>query len=282
MEKITKSTRWLLFLVASALVLCGSCWAEHEADKTRPGTWINTTCTIWHAPPRVCTAGVSGDGCIFGIFIGMSENYGQTLLAGVDELAQGTRQAFVERGLMRPEDGIVLTSREATVGRVLAAFRQLRPRIRPQDVFVFSFDGHGDVGELCLWRSRLSRRMLASELSRLAAIQRLLVLNGCYSGSFAGMGQVRGGRRTTVLYSSPRNRTTMGDELNSSFRLSAWNLGSNGLVTGADLEAWVRYRRYGLSSLGNYSQPIGAAGDRGATLWRAWPTPPGVYPVCPH
>ena len=138
----------------------------------------------------------------FGLFIGI-ENYGSEWVEApmCDEDAEGMFDAFLVSGLMREEDGIVLTNRDAKLDNLKEALDELNGRMNENDVFIFFFSGHGkqmpiqegaesqelDGLDECLvlrdWD--LTDDELAEMLANVNAGLTVVVLDACNSGGIA-------------------------------------------------------------------------------------------------
>ena len=85
----------------------------------------------------------------YGLFVGIEAYGGDWEDAPLcDTDAENLYDAFIDSGLMEPENGIVLTNRSAETDDVEDSLDELAPRITEDDVFVFFFSGHGDRMEV--------------------------------------------------------------------------------------------------------------------------------------
>ncbi len=137
----------------------------------------------------------------FGVFVGM-DDYGWAMETAplCDEDAENMYDAFVESGIMNPDDGILLTNSSAKLMDVENAFHRISREITPDDNFIFFFSGHGDqvavssrdkIGEMDEMDEVLSLRDvdltdndLAMMLENLDAGLKVVVLDSCHSGGF--------------------------------------------------------------------------------------------------
>ncbi len=162
-------------------------------------------------------------GRVFGVFAGVTD-----YPAGVNDLtecandARKIDQALSRRGLITPEQRVVLTDSQATVANVRAAMQQMATRVGPNDVFMFFWSGHG--GRVENVRSTDTReidgideyiylydgRMLDDEMGTLFdginARVSVLALDSCFAGGFAKDVITRPGR--VGLFSSEEDVTS--------------------------------------------------------------------------
>lgn len=87
-----------------------------------------------------------GDGRvrIYGVFAGITDYPSSNDLPHCADDAREMQRAFVNAGVMHPNDAMVLTDSEVTVARVQAAIRAMNARADGDDLFVFFFSGHGN------------------------------------------------------------------------------------------------------------------------------------------
>jgi hypothetical protein len=138
----------------------------------------------------------------YGVFVGI-ENYGDEWEDAplCDEDAEQLYEAFVDSGLMDRDNGILLTNRDAEKRDIESAFDEISRRIRPNDVFVFFFSGHGTQVEargrhadneldgldeaICLRDGDLIDDDLAALLDDVQSGLSVVVLDSCNSGGIA-------------------------------------------------------------------------------------------------
>lgn len=144
----------------------------------------------------------SGGGQVYGIFAGISDYGGRASdLAFTAEDAINFAAALESGGGMRPENSVVLTDSEATVGNIRAAFESLSGRIGPDDTFVFFYSGHGsrqprqggfdraDPDGLDETLAMYDANITDDEMNDLMALvdggTSVIVLDACFSGGFS-------------------------------------------------------------------------------------------------
>jgi hypothetical protein len=149
--------------------------------------------------PSVPYAGTEGGGRILGVFVGITA-YGEPLFGCADD-ATYLLDAFGVRGLIHPDDAILLTDKEATVPAVARALEAMAERVGPDDVFVFFYSGHGGVvtdetpeGDveldgtdetLALLGGEMLDDEFAAYLNEIEANTAIVALDSCQSGGFA-------------------------------------------------------------------------------------------------
>jgi hypothetical protein len=141
-------------------------------------------------------------GRVYGLFAGISDYQPpNTDLEYTAEDATRIRDALIDGGGMRAADAYTLVDREATVGNVTSAIRDIASRMEPDDTFVMFYSGHGgqitrsdgptasdpDAMDetLTLYDGDLrddELRELFDEIDRGTV---LLWLDSCFSGGFA-------------------------------------------------------------------------------------------------
>ena len=195
----------LLFAILCACRGPASSWDENSANGE---VLIQRTSEEGIHPwkqPTCHGAGESGRGCVFGLFIAMERNGVGPRNAPVPYAEDDVRQlaaAFIGHGLMRQEDVVILVSKAATVQAITDSVRALNARMRPEDVFLFFFDGHGSQRVLAVWEEDLERNHLGRLLASVHAEQTIIVIDACYSGGFARMAARRSGHVVNGFYSS--------------------------------------------------------------------------------
>lgn len=147
-------------------------------------------------------AAAAGAGRTFGVFVGITDNGGENDLPGSADDAVQLARSFEQAGWMQRSNAVVLTDREATPANIRAAFARLAPQVRPNDTFVFFYDGHGDVSELGTRNGSLSRSELDALLGRVSG-REIVVLDSCHAGGFASI--IRGHANRYGLFSSRAN-----------------------------------------------------------------------------
>ena len=136
---------------------------------------------------------------IVGLFVGISDYDRMGDLRWTAEDAEQARDAMLQAG-MAPDDGILLTDREATDANVRAAIRRLAARSDDRTLFVLFYSGHGgqyartefqraDPDGLDESIELFDREILDDDLDALLATipssRQLVVLDACYSGGFS-------------------------------------------------------------------------------------------------
>lgn len=140
-------------------------------------------------------------GRVLALLVGISDYQGdEDDLAYTADDAVRVRDALLRGPGMRPEDGILLTDSQATVGNFKNAVTRLASRMRPTDLFVLFYSGHGGRLErssfqpsdpdsidetISLYDGELRDDDLAALLDQVPAGLTLLVLDSCFSGGFA-------------------------------------------------------------------------------------------------
>ncbi len=142
----------------------------------------------------------TGDGRIYGVFIGISDYVGES-----NDLSYTADDAVLVHGAMtragmRPGDGIVLTDADATAGGMQQAVQSLNSRMGPNDLFVLFFSGHGNRIErsdfqstdpdamdetIELYDGPVTDDQVNAMFGELNSGTSLIVLDACFSGGFA-------------------------------------------------------------------------------------------------
>ncbi|MBX3271768.1 MAG: caspase family protein [Sandaracinaceae bacterium] len=147
--------------------------------------------------PGVEPALPAGGGRYYGLFVGITHYPSASDLPFVAEDAHRVQRAFVNSGLMRQADTVVLTDAAATRGGVVGALQRLQGAAGPGDTLVFFFSGHGsqvpdrDGDELDGTDETIELTdgaLSDDELTALLASGRarsFVALDSCYSGGFA-------------------------------------------------------------------------------------------------
>ena len=136
---------------------------------------------------------------IMGLFVGISDYDRMSDLQWTAQDAEVARDAMIRAG-MAPEDGILLTDREATAGNVRSALRRLGSQSDDRTMVVLFYSGHGgqyarsdfqraDPDGLDESIELFDEEILDDELDLLLAnvpaARQLIVLDACYSGGFS-------------------------------------------------------------------------------------------------
>ena len=168
----------------------GSTGPAVATGGTTPGTTPGTT------TPGAQTGGPR----VFGLFVGISDYPGTANdLPECANDATKLAEALRNRGLADPAHQIVLTDAQASRGNVQQALQRFSSEMRPQDVFVFFFSGHGgqtrsssDPRELdgldeyiVLHDGNYLDDDLGRLFDRLPAGVSVAALDACHSGGFA-------------------------------------------------------------------------------------------------
>lgn len=140
-------------------------------------------------------------GRVYGLFAGISDYQPpSTDLAYTAEDATRIRDALIGGGGMRADDAYTFVDREATVGNVTAAIRDIARRMQPDDTFVMFYSGHGgqtprngptasdpDAMDetLTLYDGALLDDELGALFDEIDQGTVLLWLDSCFSGGFA-------------------------------------------------------------------------------------------------
>ena len=136
-----------------------------------------------------------------GLFVGVSDydRPGLSDLRWTAEDAVNAREAMIQAG-MSPEDGILLTDRDATVGNVREAVDRLAATSDDRTLFVFFYSGHGgqytrtayqrsDPDNLDESIELFDAELLDDEadvlFARIPSSRQLIVIDACYSGGFS-------------------------------------------------------------------------------------------------
>ncbi len=181
----------------------------------RPGEVGNYNLTFGAgaAVPRPSTGGGGGDagqgGRIFGVFVGISDYPGSGDLPECANDAIKLAQALRERSLLVETRQVVLTDSQATLANVRAAMQRMATEVRPDDIFVFFYSGHGSQGSPGSQDAReidgidesivlYDGQMVDDEMGRLFdgihARLAVLSLDSCFAGGFAKDVVTRPGR----------------------------------------------------------------------------------------
>jgi len=149
------------------------------------------------AAPAAPMAPAGEGGRVYGVFVGISDYATANDLPFCADDAHRVQRAFLNAGLVRPEDSIVLTDRAATRANVSNALARFNRTAGPNDTIVFFFSGHGnqiadrDGDEadgtdetIVLYDGAVTDDEMSSILSPGAA-RDFVALDSCYSGGFA-------------------------------------------------------------------------------------------------
>ena len=136
-------------------------------------------------------------GRVFGVFVGITDYANANDLPYCADDAHRVQRAFLNAGLMRPEDSVVLTDYQATRANVGNAIERFGRMAGPDDTLVFFFSGHGNQipdqngdeadGQdetIVLADGAVTDDELAAILEPGAA-RDFVALDSCYSGGFA-------------------------------------------------------------------------------------------------
>ncbi len=151
-----------------------------------------------------------GGGRVFAILAGISDYPGDG--NDLPECANDARklsEALGRRGLLGAEQQVVLTDAQATRANLASAFARMARDVRPDDVFVFFYSGHGaqgapgsrDVREIdgrdesiVLHDGNLLDDDFARMLDQVRARVSVTALDSCFSGGFSKDVVTRPGR----------------------------------------------------------------------------------------
>ncbi|MBK8976080.1 MAG: caspase family protein [Planctomycetes bacterium] len=133
----------------------------------------------------------------WGVFVGIDQ-YPSSPLKFCSDDAQHMAEMFEHVGIVPPEQRRILRDRDATVGHVVAALKDVQSRAGPQDMVLFFFSGHGGQKEdpnsteadraeefIMLVDGPLFDDQLAALLDESHAGLTLVYLDSCFSGGFA-------------------------------------------------------------------------------------------------
>jgi hypothetical protein len=147
------------------------------------------------------TAANGQGGRIFGVFVGISDYPGSG--SDLPECANDAiklAQALRERSLLVETRQVVLTDSQATLANVRQAMQRMATEVRPDDIFVFFYSGHGSQGSPGSTDAReidgidesivlYDGQMVDDEMGRLFdginARLAVLSLDSCFAGGFA-------------------------------------------------------------------------------------------------
>ena len=114
------------------------------------GWWVpqpQPTPSPWPAPtpaPGSNPGQTGATGQVVGVFAGITNYNGANDLPGCADDAVRLAQAFINAGIIRQNDAVVLTDHQATRANISAAIRNLSTRVPSGGTLVFFFSGHGD------------------------------------------------------------------------------------------------------------------------------------------
>lgn len=205
---------WRMFLAFCLAFTC-ACSDVDDPSKTIESTTSEvvgeTVATVEPVPsePRPCSAGPSGQGCVYGVFVGMAENDVEPDLPYADQDVRRLTDALTRAQIMRREDAVLLISRRATLRSFKRSVRELAARMRPQDIFLFFFSGHGNREGVALWKSQLTKSDLSRLLHELPVQQALLVMDTCHAGAFASLTRRSNAPRMVGWFSSEADETSV-------------------------------------------------------------------------
>jgi len=156
--------------------------------------------------PDTGYAGPDGEGRVLGLFIGITE-YASSPLYGCADDAKLLARAYRERGLLAPEDQILLTDKQATVAAVESALHELARRAGPEDMVVLFFSGHGGIVStddpieldgtdetLVLFDGDITDTKFVDLVDDIQAGSTMLAIDACQSGGFERDFMTRPGR----------------------------------------------------------------------------------------
>ena len=150
------------------------------------------------AAPPTAAAPSLGAGHVYGVFVGISHYPSANDLPFCATDAQRVQRAFLNSGVIRGQDSVVLTDGAATraaVGNALERFQRLA---RPNDTVVFFFSGHGGqvpdrdgdeadgTDETIVLADGAVTDDELRELLAPGPARDFIALDSCYSGGFAG------------------------------------------------------------------------------------------------
>ncbi|MBP7006377.1 caspase family protein [Patescibacteria group bacterium] len=284
-----RQNTWLWLITISLTVLSLAIWSDRQTVSRGRGR----TDRIGYSPSRVCTGGNDGNACIYGVFVGI-ETYERNWLhrlSGGDEGMVELYKAFVNRRLMRSEDGIVLTNERATDREIRDAFVALSRRMRPQDIFVFSFTGHGYTELLSTYSADVdvTARHLQNLLQTIPARTLFVDLDTCMSASFDRSMRSLSSKKQVVAVFSSRATEDAVDPILDGFKGPRGNHvtrpriayylyravhelgGINGIVTVSTLTTFLRARYAEGDAERRHGQHLVITGPDDIVLWRAHP-----------
>lgn len=178
---------------------------SYRADETGTYELALSATAVPEVPVVAAEAGApppEAEGRIVGLFVGISDYPAGSEwpdLSYTADDAVRVREALARSGL-RPEDVIVLTDTDATLGNVKGAFQSLAARTGPNDLFVLFYSGHGgrvarpefqpsDPDALdetiALYDGQISDDEMSAMFASVNAAISLIVLDACFSGGFA-------------------------------------------------------------------------------------------------
>ncbi|MCB9592975.1 MAG: caspase family protein [Sandaracinaceae bacterium] len=149
------------------------------------------------APP----AAASGEaGRVWGLFAGITDYPGQT--NDLPECANDARklaEAVRNQGNMPSSQEFLLTDSQATTGNIRQAMQTIASRIRPDDVFIFFYSGHGgqtdsssdprEIDErdeyMFVYDGRLMDDEVGQLFDQIHSRVSLIALDACFAGGFA-------------------------------------------------------------------------------------------------
>lgn len=154
---------------------------------------------VWNGGMLDQYAGPATNGRVYGLFAGITAYQSQSPLYGCADDARLLADAFVASRLQTPQQQVVLLDQNASRGAFLGSIQQLAQTIRPDDVLVVFFSGHGNrqaaaggnvpeidgTDETIVF---IDGPVLDHELSAALDAVRgttVLALDSCHSGGFA-------------------------------------------------------------------------------------------------
>ncbi len=195
----------------------------------RPGETGRYTLTVTEGdsvvgpPPSGGGGGTpaSGGGRVWGLFAGITDYPGST--NDLPECANDARklaEAIRNQGNMPSDQEFLLTDAQATTANIRTAMQTIGSRIRPDDVFVFFYSGHGGQTDSSQDRRELDSRdeylfvydgqLMDDELGQLfdgiQARVALVAIDACFAGGFAKDVITRPGR--VGMFSSEEDVTS--------------------------------------------------------------------------
>ena len=238
--------------------------------RTSEGPSIVSAPAVAPQPNGTTPPAASGGGRVWGLFAGISDYQGSA--NDLPECANDARklaEAVRQQGNMPPDQEFLLTDAQATGGAIRQAMQTIAERIRPEDVLVFFYSGHGGQTDSSQDPRELDGRdeylvaydgnLMDDELGRLFDAIRgrvaLVAIDACFAGGFAKDIITRPGR--VGMFSSEEDVTSAvagrfqaGGYLSHFLRLGiqgeADNDPSNAILTVGELThyTWVQFGQH--------------------------------------
>ncbi len=172
-------------------------------------------------PPAANPAPSGEAGRVWGLFAGITDYPGST--NDLPECANDARklaEAVRNQGNMPSSQEFLFTDAQATTGNIRQAMQTIASRIRPDDVFIFFYSGHGgqtdsstdsrEIDErdeyLFVYDGRLMDDEVGQLFDRIDARVSMIALDACFAGGFSKDVITRRGR--VGLFSSEEDVTS--------------------------------------------------------------------------